>query len=279
MARRRQFVSTGLHNISKHIAESTSELQKGKAEDKNQQPVELSPAELASSDSVAIAQKKTKAELPEDIIPNISPRNSVAKSSKAIVVEEADHTSVDRHVEVAPGQGVELMAHKKGADVQERRLGERKKAVKKRTNEFTNARRDMINRLTESLATIPDDIESYELRIKLLNQYKNSYEDLVLKIEPLDEHTWTEESYDSELGKGMKIIENARLEHLSSSARLIKLLSGDEVTATSHSGGFDIASLSFKQIFRLGLIFSLPLMAVLIFSSLIIALSYLAIVS
>jgi len=271
MARRRQFVSTGLHNISKHIAESTSGKQKTKQAESED---DVSPESLGEDVAEEVCEEP--AEKPADSKTTKTAAKRDVIDDEGSEADLSDSTPVVQEPVVAQET---LMEHKKGDNLSVRRGKERQKAVERRANEFVNARRDMMTRLTQSLATIPDDIESCELRIKLLRQYKEIYEDLVVKIEPLDDSSWSKGNYDSELGRSMKVIENARLEYLSSSARLEKVLSGDEAVVAPHSSTFDVASLTFGQLFRLGFIFSLPVIGALIFSALIISMSYFVIVS
>jgi len=271
MARRRQFVSTGLHNISKHIAESTSGKQKTKQAECED---DVSPESHVADVADEVCEDPAKKPTDNEITKTVTKRDVIDDEES-----ETDLSDTAPEVQEAVVAQETLMEHKKGDNLRERRGKERQKAVERRANEFVNARRDMMTRLTQSLATIPDDIESCELRIKLLRQYKEIYEDLVVKVEPLDDSSWNEDNYDSELGRSMKIIENARLEYLSSSARLEKVLNGDEAAVAPHSGTFDVASLTFGQLFRLGFVFSLPVIGALIFSALIISISYFVIVS
>ena len=276
MARRRQFVSSGLHNISKHIADSTSEKAKEKSKggskitEKSSAEDEVVAEEVEEQAEVAIPEVKQKDDKSSNVEDNVAAE--IKDESQKVVVED---TVVSEKPVVES-----LMEHNKQTeDLPERREKERRNAVKRRSNEFVNARRDMMSRLTQSLATIPDDIETCDLKVKMLNKYKEIYEDLLVRIEPLDESAWSEDNYTAELGRAMKVIENTRLEYLSSNTRLEKILNGDEV-AVAHQQALiaDLASLSFGQLFRMGIIFSLPIVIGMILAALIISISYFIVV-
>ena len=268
MPRGRNFVSAGLHNISKQIAEATSaKQQKVNTDDEAQDGV--------LSDNASVVVNNEAVEEGGGIEPVVDDNNLASNN-----VETCSNNDTLAMNEYVVSQSQPLMKHKRGEDLTGRRDKERQKAIKRRANEFVNAKKDIMGRLSKSLATIPDDIDACEQKIKLLRQYKATYDELLVRIEPLDDSEWSEESYGYELGKAMKMIENARLEYLSSSARLDKILNGSNAkVAQASSNSIDIASLTFKQLFRLGFILSLPMIIAVIFAAIIISISYFAIVS
>jgi hypothetical protein len=153
-----------------------------------------------------------------------------------------------------------------------------KKALEKRRDEFMKVRRDVMGRLTQALAVIPDEMKSYELHIEESKSAENLFNKMLDELTALDDSGWDEENYSSELGDAMKKVEDMRLEFIRRSAKLDKLKKGAEVSSpqkgSSESSLIELTSLSFSQIFRMGFIFSLPLLFILLFAAALIAAAF-----
>ncbi len=151
----------------------------------------------------------------------------------------------------------------------------RDKAVKRRLNEYRNTKRDIVSKLTQNLAVIPDDLENCKIQFDLLTDVSEKYSELLNSVELLNEDDWSEANCTSELGAAMRVLENARLEIISSSRRIEKRLKGSEKESpVQQSFLADLPSLSFGQLFRLGLFFSLPLIISVVVSAIIISIAY-----
>lgn len=147
-----------------------------------------------------------------------------------------------------------------------------KKALEKRRDEFMKVRRDVMGRLTQAIAVIPDEIKSYELHIEESKSVENLFNKMLDELTALDDSNWDEDNYSSELGDAMKKVEDMRLEFIRRSAKLDKLKKGAEASAPQKVSGesflIELTSLSFGQIFRLGFIFSLPLLLIIVIGAL-----------
>lgn len=153
---------------------------------------------------------------------------------------------------------------------------ERKKALAKRLEEFRLLKKDVMSKIVEKLASIPEDIKISETRVEEMRKSLHSYTNLLDTINSIDENSWNEENLSSELASAMRKTENARLEHIKLSAKLATLereirAAEDETSSSQSSILPEITSLSFSQLFKLGFIFFLPLMLVLLISALIVA--------
>jgi hypothetical protein len=153
-----------------------------------------------------------------------------------------------------------------------------KKALEKRRDEFVKVRRDVMGRLTQAIAVIPDVIKSYELHIEESKNVEDFFNKMLDELTALDDSNWDEENYSVELGNAMKKVEDMRLEYIRRSAKLDKLKKGAEVSSpqktSNDSALLELTSLSFGQIFRMGFIFSLPILFILIFGALLVAASF-----
>jgi len=137
-----------------------------------------------------------------------------------------------------------------------------KKALEKRREEFKKVRRDVISRLTESIAKLPEDISNHKNMVEEIDKSQASFDEMLNKLNSLDDSKWNQGNFSAELGDAMKMVENTRLEYLSISAKLEKIrgtTSGTVESAKYDSFILELMSLSFKQVFTLGLYFFLPL--------------------
>ena len=147
-----------------------------------------------------------------------------------------------------------------------------RKALEKRREEFQRLKRDIDGKLTELLAGLPDEAEDLRVRIELVNESEILFKELSEKASSLNDSEWgSPDEYSSALADAMKTLENIRLEII----RQVSKMDKTGKSAAHHHGGHggesflvELASLSFKQLFRLGLYFYLPLLAAVVFCAL-----------
>jgi len=137
-----------------------------------------------------------------------------------------------------------------------------RKALEKRRDEFLKNRRDITSRLTEALAVIPDDTSLYSSILEEIEKSRKTFTELMEKLQAIDETKWDNENFSAELADATKTTENSRLEYLRLSAKLERIKDNrkGEMDTKPDSFILELTSLSFKQLFRFGLIFYLPLM-------------------
>ncbi|OGV32046.1 MAG: hypothetical protein A2020_14065 [Lentisphaerae bacterium GWF2_45_14] len=138
-----------------------------------------------------------------------------------------------------------------------------RKAHVKRREEFQRLKRDIDGKLTEILTGLPDEAEELRRRIELINESEILFRDLSEKASSLDDSEWEKsDDYSPALANAMKTLENIRLEIIRQGSKMDKFRnSSARSEAGSESFLVELASLSFKQLFRMGLYFYLPLLA------------------
>lgn len=150
------------------------------------------------------------------------------------------------------------------------------KALKKRKDEFLRTRQT-VNKNIECLLS---DIETKENYFnKLLKDLKKANSELKNykeEINSIQEETWNNEDYSSELGESMKKVENARLHYIMLSEKFKNLECSEpnnnsNRNSKSNSILLDFLSLSGKQFFRIGMFFFLPLGIILLITAIIIS--------
>jgi len=136
-----------------------------------------------------------------------------------------------------------------------------KKAVFRRWDEFKNIKKDIVNRLAERVASIPNEISESESNAEELKQVGEKYKKLLREIDELDDSTWNRHNFTAELASGMKKLENARIEFMMLSSKYSNRITGTTMIENKGSDSFihELNSLSFKQCFRVGLFFFTPL--------------------
>jgi len=142
------------------------------------------------------------------------------------------------------------------------------KAIRNRVEEFVKFKRDMTARCAETIGAT--DIRTENLRHQLAEteRLQQIATQALQEIEQLDADSWTEEKLPSELAAAMKKLNDCRLELIRQTNRQEEQTaagSGRSVPEAKTSPALELTSLSFWQLFRLGIIVSLPVTVILIF--------------
>lgn len=135
------------------------------------------------------------------------------------------------------------------------------RALRHRLDEFHKLRRDLIGRQTEAGAALEQRLEqcrilTAELEATLASLNKNN-----TLISKLDSDSWDEPHLQSELGIAMRALENCRLELMARVAKLGEMESKGSSSRPESPASLvpELNSLTFRQLVRIGLAFSLPL--------------------
>lgn len=138
-----------------------------------------------------------------------------------------------------------------------------KKAVFKRWDEFKGVKKDIVNRLSERIASIPREIADQEGHTKELKQATEKYQKLLDDINALDDSKWNRHNFTAELASGMRKLENARIEFMMQASKTASPAKNSnkavETSSSSNSIIHELNSLTFKQCFRIGFAFFMPL--------------------
>jgi hypothetical protein len=139
---------------------------------------------------------------------------------------------------------------------------ELQKALDKRHDEFVKSKRDLIFRLSEALASLPEESDAHKSYASEIDKAVLMFKESLSGLETVKSPPGDSENYSAELAASLKAVEGRRLEFLKESARLAKLKS-----FASPGGGqspvssiiHEINSLSPRQLTRLGLWLMLPM--------------------
>jgi hypothetical protein len=172
---------------------------------------------------------------------------------------------VDRKVVEAQQKLVELKRAQEELERQRAGLEE----LRRRQNEFTTGRDEIVQNLTRGLGLLEEAEfaarRDAEQMVKTIEDFRVA----LGKVQAINDATWTKENFQVELTRALTTIENARMEW--NSARLkIPALAGESRTAAepseiknslaTHSAS--LADLSFGQLCKIGLAFTWPLLLV-----------------
>ena len=147
-----------------------------------------------------------------------------------------------------------------------------KKAVFRRWDEFKNTKKDIVTRLAERIAAIPREICDLDSHAAELKAASDKYKRLLEEVDTLDDSDWNRHNFTSELAAGMKKLENVRIEFMMlSSKSSSKQTPATLIEKSGYSDSFihELNSLSFKQCFRIGFAFFMPLILGIILATLI----------
>ena len=172
---------------------------------------------------------------------------------------------VDRKVVEAQQKLVELKRAQEELERERAGLEE----LRRRQNEFTTGRDEIIQNLTRGLGLLEEAEfaarRDAEQMVKTIGDFRAALE----KVQAINDANWTKENFQVELTRALTTIENARMEW--NSARLkISALAGESRTATAQNetkksaaaNSVSLADLSFGQLCKIGLAFTWPLLLV-----------------
>src|SRR5665213_467266 len=170
---------------------------------------------------------------------------------------------VDRKVVEAQQKLVELKRAQEELERERSGLEE----LRRRQNEFTTGRQEILQQLTRGLGLLEEAEfaarRDAEQMVKTLADFRAA----LAKVQAIHDETWTKENFQIELTRALTTIENARMEW--NSARLkISALAGETKNAaaplgkSSSAARTSLAELSFGQLCKIGLAFTWPLLLV-----------------
>ena len=151
-----------------------------------------------------------------------------------------------------------------------------KKALERRWDEFRVIKRDFTGRITESLASLPEEIRIAKEKTGEFQKALENFASLLDEIETIDDTKWNRDNFSSELGFAIRKVENVRLEYLRITAKLQALQREGNAAEGNVSGRTlipEIHSVSWAQGFRIGVVFLTPLIVGMLISALILAIS------
>ena len=162
---------------------------------------------------------------------------------------------VDRKVVEAQQKLVELKRAQEELERERAGLEE----LRRRQNEFTTGRQEIIQQLTRGLGLLEEAEfaarRDAEQMVKTLDDFRAA----LAKVQAIHDETWTKDNFPIELTRALTTIENARMEW--NSARLkISALAGETKNAAAPAPA--LAELSFGRLCMVGFAFNWPLLLV-----------------
>lgn len=149
-------------------------------------------------------------------------------------------------------------------------------ALQSRHEEFRKLKRDISARYAETVATLSEKLDSMKNSTVYIEHSLEFISGKQQELDALDDD-WGTENYTAHLAAAMKTLDNLRLELIRQNSRLA------EKTSTGGNGGEnsrspasllpELSSLSFRQLFRMGAMFMLPLILTTGLGAIIIALA------
>lgn len=142
--------------------------------------------------------------------------------------------------------------------------------LRRRQTEFLTGRDEATQNLTRGIGLLEEAEFAARRDAELMAKTLGEFREALGKVQAVHEETWTKENFQTELIRGLTVVENARMEW--NSARLkLPVLAGDQQPAAGatevfgkKAGHLPLADLPFGQLCKLGLAFTLPLVAILV---------------
>jgi len=140
--------------------------------------------------------------------------------------------------------------------------------VRRRQTEFKTGRDEMIQNLTRGLGLLEESEFTARRDAEQMARSIAEFRDALVKVQAINEESWSKENFNVELTRALTTIENARMEW--NGARLkFPVLTGQKAAAASSESSTDVrkpaaalSEMSLGQLCKLGLAFTWPLAAV-----------------
>ena len=186
--------------------------------------------------------------------PRISPFNQEAQ--RAPNREEMDRKVVDAQQKLAELKRAQEELERERAALEE---------VRRRQNEFQTGRQEIIQNLTRGRGLLEESEFNARREAELMARTIADFRTALAKVQAVHDETWSRDSFNVELTRGLTAVENARMEW--NSARLkLPLLAGESAPAAAIAPApvtpAALAALPWGALCKLGLAFTLPLVAV-----------------
>jgi hypothetical protein len=142
--------------------------------------------------------------------------------------------------------------------------------LRRRQNEFQTGRQEIIQQLTRGLGLLDEAEFSARRDAEQMAKTASDFREALVKVQTIQDETWTKENFQIELTRALTTIENARMEW--NSARLkLPVLAGEnrpaavaEKTSATTSTMPSLAEMPFGQLCKIGLALTWPLLLVAI---------------
>ena len=191
--------------------------------------------------------------------PFIQPVASAAPSEahRAPRREEVDRKVVEAQQKLAELKRAQEELERERATLEE---------LRRRQNEFQTGRQEIIQNLTRGLGLLEEAEFNARRDAEQMHRTIADFREALAKVQAVRDEAWTRETFNVELTRGLTAIENARMEW--NSARLkLPVLSGEafkkaETAAHTPLAPASLAALPFRDLCKIGLAFTLPLIGV-----------------
>jgi hypothetical protein len=190
--------------------------------------------------------------------PSALPRSSPfsPEAQRAPNREEVDRKVVDAQQKLAELKRAQEELERERASLEE---------VRRRQNEFQTGRQEIIQNLTRGIALLEESEFNARREAEQMARTMADFRTALAKVQAIRDEAWSRDSFNVELTRGLTAVEHARMEW--NSARLkLPVLAGEHAPAKAAAPGpvtpASLAALPFGQLCKLGLAFTLPLVAV-----------------
>lgn len=134
--------------------------------------------------------------------------------------------------------------------------------TRRRQNEFQKGREEMIQSLTRGLGLLEKAEFDARREAEEMSKATTDLKEAVRKLQAIREESWPKDTYNTDLTKALTEIENARMGWNAARLKFAVLSdvpAGDKTTLGRSASGASLAQLGFKDLFKLGLAFTWPL--------------------
>lgn len=151
--------------------------------------------------------------------------------------------------------------------------------LRKKQQAFQQGRRELMDRMNQSLVTLEKEELQAEQHVELLSSARKQFRNRMKELDSIHEQSWTEDRYRTELSAALTRIEEARTEYNKTMGRIqanrsdsSTLSASAPVDASSSSGEQAFGGTAFTATLMRGLALTLPVVVAIVLLTLVILL-------
>lgn len=92
--------------------------------------------------------------------------------------------------------------------------------IRKKQDDYTHGKREMVDRLTQSLVSIEKEEIAASRLAELLSATRKRFKAMLGDLQAIDEETWADDAFRAELNKASALVDDVRLEYNKSVAKI-----------------------------------------------------------
>jgi hypothetical protein len=191
-------------------------------------------------------------------------RSSAAAAANPFAAASGERAPTREEVDTKVGEMQQKLTELKRAQQELERERSSLEETRRRQLEFTTGRQEMVQHLTRGVGLLAEAEFAARREAEQMAKALEGMRDALIKVQAIQEETWTKDNFNVELTRALTTVENARMEWNASRLKFPVLSTTDTVEATApssseHSIETILQQKSYAELCKFGLALTWPL--------------------